>query len=135
MNRRRVQFTLLEVVVAIGVLALSLTALFTLSASAQRRLIRAEEDWCSTHWFIQGAEYYLLQPDDAEPPPPEIFPGDTGYRLQVDYPDAEGLPESLESGELFTLRSCQIELIREDTGEVVHRVIVDRYPLEEEDLP
>ncbi len=124
-------FTLLEVVVAIGVLALSLAGLFTLSAAAQRRMIQAEQDWRETHLFMQAAEFYLLESDTTGTPPPEIFPTGSGYSVRVDYPDAENLPESLLSSNLVTLKSCKIELVRDKDPKVVLSVIVDRFPTEE----
>ena len=67
-------FTLVEVIVAMAVMALALTAFFALSQSAVNRIDKAYANWERTHLLSQAAEYYLLFADE-EPPdiPADIF--------------------------------------------------------------
>lgn len=120
-------FTLLEVVVAIAILALSLAGLLQLLISAQNRMARTHEKWNETHMLMQAAEYYLLQKgEEPETPPQDVFPY-KGYSTMCLFRDAENLPESYTSlvGQL-PLRACEIQLLRTRDGKTVDSVIVDR---------
>ena len=54
-------FTLVEVIVAMAIMALALTAFFALSQSAVNRIDKAYSNWERTHLLSQAAEYYLFQ--------------------------------------------------------------------------
>jgi len=67
-------FTLLEVVIAMGILALSLSAAFSLVAQARHELLRAEEHWRLSHALELATEYYLLTPESQWPVPADLLP-------------------------------------------------------------
>ena len=74
---RRGAFTLIEVVVALGILALALAGLLQLLTASQGRLARTMEKWRETHMLIQAAEYCLLQKgEDPGSVPVDFFPYD-----------------------------------------------------------
>ena len=54
------QFTLIEIVVALGILAISLGGLLQLAISSQLKISRAREKWEEMHMLTQAAEYLLL---------------------------------------------------------------------------
>jgi len=124
-------FTLIEVAVALGILALSLAGLLQMLISSQQRLARGEERWRQTHMLMQAAEYYLLQKgEDPDAPPPEVFPYKE-YSTACTFRDAENLPETYNNlnGQL-PLRACTIELVRGADGQTVDSVTVDRFNYE-----
>ena len=75
----KARFTLIEVVIALGILTLSLAGLLQLLTSSQERISKTTERWKHTHMLMQAAEYTLLQQkkEDDISIPEEIF----------DYPD------------------------------------------------
>ena len=127
------KFTLIEVVVAMGILALSLAGLLQLLTSSQERVGKSLEHWQHTHMLMQAAEYTLLQQkqDDEISIPEEIF----------DYPDytplitfedvVDQLPEELEGqqGQL-PLVGVKIEIVREKDKKTIAEIIVDRFNFE-----
>ena len=120
-------FTLVEVIVAMAVMALALTAFFTLSQSAVNRIDKAYGNWERTHLLSQAAEYYLLFADE-EPPdmPPEVFESNI-YDVEMRYEDAENLPEDLTDLEnQAPLRTLVLNLIDKNTEEVVDTLRIDR---------
>lgn len=124
-------FTLIEVAVALGILALSLTGLLQILISSQQRMARVEEKWRETHMLMQAAEYYLLQPgEDPETPPLSVFPYKE-HSARCTFRDAENLPEGYSDivGQL-PLRACQIDLIRDRDQKTVETVTVDRFNYE-----
>ena len=127
------RFTLIEVVTAIGILALSLAGMLQLLTSSQQRIGKSADLWLHTHILMQAAEYTLLQKGQEEISiPQEIF----------DYPDyfanitfeevVEQLPEELDNqqGQL-PLTGVNIEIMRARNQEKVIGVVVDRFNYEE----
>lgn len=131
------KFTLIEVVIALGILALSMAGLLQLLTSSQERVGKAVEEWQHTHMLMQAAEYVLLQEgqDNELAIPEEIF----------DYPDyspvvtfeevVEQLPEDFENqqGQL-PLTGVKIELLRQKDKKTVSEIIVDRFNYEADSL-
>ena len=65
-RRRSVKgFTLIEVIIAIGILAISLASLFQIIASSRARIAKADEAWHNMHMLTQAAEYVLLHRADV----------------------------------------------------------------------
>ena len=120
-------FTLIEIVVALGILAISLGGLLQLSISSQLKVSRAVETWENVHMVTQAAEYLLLHDEETTEIPPEFFPY-PGYEILCSYDDAEGLPEEFENltGQI-PLKQCRIELIRTSDHKTLETIIVDRF--------
>ena len=107
------RFSLIEVIVAMAVLALALTAFFALSQAAVNRVDKAYKLWEQIHLLSQAAEYCLLFADE-EPPdmPPEVFES-SRYDIEISYEDAENLPEELnELANQAPLRTLHLDLVR-----------------------
>ena len=127
------KFTLIEVVVALGILALSLAGLLQLLTSSQERVGKSLEHWQNTHMLMQAAEYTLLQQkqDDEISIPQEIFDY-PDYTPQISFEEVvDQLPEELEGqqGQL-PLVGVKIEIIREKDKKTVTEIIVDRFQFE-----
>lgn len=131
------KFTLIEVVVALGILALSMAGLLQLLTSSQERISRAVDEWQHSHMLMQAAEYVLLQEgnDDEIQIPEEIF----------DYPDyipsvtfeevVEQLPEDFENQQgQIPLIGVKIGIIRQKDNKTVSEIIVDRFDYEADSL-
>lgn len=123
--RRR--FTLIEVVVAIAVLALSLTGLLQMLSQSQLRIADAEEKWREMHMLTQAAEYLLMISDTNDlHVPDEVFPYED-YLIDCTVTDADGLPEEFngQSGQL-PLKKWTVTLIRAADREERLSVAIDR---------
>lgn len=120
-------FTLIEIVVALGILAISLGGLLQLGISSQLKISRAGEKWHEMHMLTQAAEYLLLHDEETTEIPPEFFPY-PGYEINCVYDDAEGLPEEFENltGQV-PLKQCRIDLVRSSDHKTVESVIIDRF--------
>ena len=86
-------FTLLEVVMAIAILALGFVGIFGITASAAKRMGKAVARWENQHMLNQATEYYLLA-GPKESIPEEFFPFE-GYHAECIVEEAE-LPEDIE---------------------------------------
>ena len=127
MKKPRHVFTLVEVVVAMAILAGSLASLFSLAAGAQRRLFKARSEWRENHLLEQAAEFYLLGMDrDPEAPPDFIF-DDNEYIPECFFADAEDVPEDfvISSGQA-ELVEMRIRILRASTREPVREVRVEK---------
>lgn len=80
-------FTLLEVVIAVAILAMGLIAAMEIAVTASKRTIKAVKRWETQHMLNQATEYFLLAGPD-EPIPNEFFPYE-GFRAEcaVEPPD------------------------------------------------
>ena len=125
------RFTLIEIVVALGILAISLGGLLQLAISSQLKISRASEKWQEMHMLTQAAEYLLLHNEETTEIPPEFFPY-PDYEINCTYDDAEGLPEEMENltGQI-PLKQCRIELIRNRDHKTVDTIVIDRFSYEE----
>ena len=124
-------FTLIEVVVALGILTLSLAGLLQILTASQSRLARVYEKWRETHILMQAAEYYLLQPgEDPGGVPYTYFPY-SDYEALCYYRDAENLPEDyINIPDQLPLRTCVVELIRLRDRKTVGTILVDKISYE-----
>ena len=115
-------FTLLEVVVALFVLALGVGFLLTQFAIAHRRVFDAETDWRSGHELVNAAEYLLSVK------PGEKFSGefaDPRFRVRRVWTPAE-LPEGYDnptSG--MRLATLTLILTEAATGREIDRLSID----------
>lgn len=120
-------FTLVEVIVAMAIMALALTAFFALSQSAVNRIDKAYSNWERTHLLSQAAEYYLLFAEEDPPDiPPEVFESNV-YDVEMRYEPAENLPEELNDlSNQAPLRTLIIDLVTPSSREVVDTLKIDR---------
>lgn len=124
-------FTLVEVIVALAVMALALTAFFALSQSAVNRVDKAYNAWERMHLLSQAAEYCLLFIDE-EPPdmPDDIFESNV-YDIEIYYEEAENLPEDFNDlvGQA-PLRTLVLDLVEKQSRQVVDTLRIDRIDYE-----
>ena len=130
---KKFQFTLIEVVVALGILAVGLGGMLQLAISAQLRMGSAMEKWQDVHAVTQAAEYLMLMNEDTTEIPEEFF-NYPDYTLNIYTDDADDLPEEFNGIEgQVPLKKLVIELVRERDGKTVETVIIDRLSYEEQD--
>ena len=138
-TRRVKGFTLIEVIIAIGILAISLASLFQIIASSRARITKAEESWHHMHMLTQAAEYVLLHRADAvDSVDREFFPY-RDYRIDISYDPVEDeqIDDDFDSisGQL-PLELCIIELInlKSSGKETVGTLEIERIIYEDEGL-
>ena len=139
-RRRDVKgFTLIEVIIAIGILAISLASLFQIIASSRARIAKADEAWHNMHMLTQAAEYVLLhRADIVDSVDRDFFP----YRdYQVDISYEEVLDEQIDDDfksitDQLPLDLCVIELLNLKTSgkETVGRLEIERIVYDDEGL-
>ncbi len=136
-------FTLIEVIIAIGILAISLASLFQIIASSRARIAKAEEGWHNMHMLTQAAEYVLLHSGNSgvDSIDREFFPY-RDYDVNISYEEVmdEQIADDFNSIEgQLPLELCVIELInlktsgKETVGTLeIERIIYDDEGLEPE---
>jgi len=136
------QFTLIEVIIAIGILAISLASLFQIIATSRARIAKADEEWHNMHMLTQAAEYVLLHKADAvDGVDRDFFPW-RDYQVRIDYEEVidEQIDDDFKSinGQL-PLELCTIELLnmkstgKESVGILeIERIIYEDNGLEPE---
>ena len=136
------QFTLIEVIIAIGILAISLASLFQIIATSRARIAKADEEWHNMHMLTQAAEYVLLHKADVvDGVDRDFFPW-RDYQVRIDYEEVidEQIDDDFKSinGQL-PLELCTIELLnlkstgKESVGILeIERIIYEDNGLEPE---
>ena len=134
-------FTLIEVIIAIGILAISLASLFQIIASSRARIAKAEENWHNMHMLTQAAEYVLLFSGNSEVDgiDRDFFPY-RDYQVNITYEGEvtdEQIADDFRSidGQL-PLELCVIELVNLKTSgkEVVGTLELERIIYDDEGL-
>lgn len=92
--KRRItsHFTLIEILFAMIILALSLGVTLAISAQAKGEIIRAQQRWIMQHSLEQVVEYCLLADPEHIKVPDDLLPVGFSAECQVDIVE-EGLPE------------------------------------------
>ena len=117
-------FTLLEVVVAIAVLAMGLVIFMGLAASTSKRMNRAFYRWEHQHVLAQAAEYFLLT-NKTEQPPEDIFPYDE-YTVDIELGKPDNLPEGVEDT-LDKWKLVKVSLVlRNNDGDELESLKMDK---------
>ena len=136
-SSRKNLFTLIEVVIALAILAISLTGILEMMTQSQKRLAKSYDKWQRMHVLSQAAEYYLLQGDDPPDIPEFIFPY-LDYQVDVSVEDVPDLPEELTDlmGQV-PLKCLTLQLRKLPENEIVDTLRIDRlsYDSEESSSP
>ena len=140
-RRRNVKgFTLIEVIIAIGILAISLASLFQIIASSRARIAKADEAWHNMHMLTQAAEYVLLHRADVVDSIDRDFFPYRDYRVDISY-EGEVTDEQIDddfksiNGQL-PLELCVIELfsLKSSGKESLGTLELERIVYEDEGL-
>ena len=132
-------FTLIEVIIAIGILAISLASLFQLIASSRARIAKADEEWHNMHMLTQAAEYVLLHRADVVDSVDRDFFPYRDYRVDISYDEVtdEQIDDDFKSiTDQLPLDLCTIELIslKSSGKETVGRLEIERIIYDDEGL-
>ena len=128
------RFTLIEVIIAIGILAISLASLFQIIASARARIAKADEGWHNMHMLTQAAEYVLLHDSTVDDIEDDFFPyRDYEVRISYDPVNDDQIADEFRSiSDQLPLELCVIELVnlktsgKETVGTLeIERIIYD----------
>jgi len=130
-------FTLIEVIIAIGILAISLASLFQLIASSRARIAKADEEWHNMHMLTQAAEYVLLHRADVVDSVDRDFFPYRDYRVDISYDEVidEQIDDDFKSiSDQLPLDLCTIELIslKSSGKETVGRLEIERIIYDDE---
>ena len=130
-------FTLIEVIIAIGILAISLASLFQLIASSRARIAKADEEWHNMHMLTQAAEYVLLHRADVVDSVDRDFFPYRDYRVDISYDEVtdEQIDDDFKSiTDQLPLDLCTIELIslKSSGKETVGRLEIERIVYDDE---
>jgi type II secretory pathway pseudopilin PulG len=123
-------FTLLEVVLALAVLAIGLLAAMALQNTAVLRVAKARDAWNRQHRLAQALEFHLLAGPKA-PLPATVFDY-PGWRAACTVAEPEGLPAGVPAVQgQWRLATVTVDLIQD--GQTVDAATVDML-LRSEDL-
>jgi type II secretory pathway pseudopilin PulG len=114
---------LIEVVIAMAILALGLVAALSMSAMSKRRIDKAHKRWRAQHMLAQASEYFLLTEQDSAIPG-EFFPYDNvSASCEITEPEFSDDIDP-ESGN-WALKTFNIK-INSDDGSIQEGVAVDK---------
>lgn len=129
-DMRKSNFTLMEVMIAALILALSVVATMGIVGTSRANVLREERRWSREHLFTNIAEFYLLAGPD-NPLPAELLP--EGYSASCELREVEDLPEDAhESIRGWRLGEFVIRLY-DSSGNLLEEQFI-RKLLKEEDL-
>ena len=119
-------FTLIEVLIAVAILALALGVTLSISAQAKEDLIRAKQRWVTQHALEQATEFFLLTSPDALKIPEDLLPIGYGAECQIDLVE-DDLPEyaDVEDYRGWKLAVYSIRIF-DDSGAIVGEQIVHK---------
>lgn len=122
---RRIQpFTILEVVVAIGIFAVGLVGALGFTAASTHRMNKAMRRWERQHLLVQATEYFMLTGPGSSVPQ-EFFPYDD-YSVQCDEMEPDDLPEGIEPKiDNWSLVKYKI-VLKDDSGEELESIEFDK---------
>lgn len=107
-------FTLLEVIAAMAILSIGVTALLWRLAISNSQMLMSFDEWERTHDLIQSAEYLLLHGDDRQVDP-AILSGN--FQTRAEYAEIPEISEEAAAGGL-KLRKLTIRLYDGETRQV-----------------
>jgi len=118
------RFSLLEILIAVAILALSLGGAISLFSTSQSDVVRARNRWLDQHALEQATEYFLMANPDNLDIADGVLPD--GYRASCSVVLPEGADLEAETVKAFrgwALREYRVEL-ETDTGERVREMSV-----------
>ena len=118
----KISFTLIEVIVAMAILALAVVGILSYSVQASNRMGKAGLKWQREHMLAQAVEFYLLSGPN-ENITDEFFPY-PDFRAVCEVTEPK-LPDEVED-EIGTWKLVTLKIsIQNDKGETIDSVSVD----------
>ena len=119
------KFTLMEVVIAIAILAMGILGGMSMISMSKKRMDKAYNTWLSGHLLAQAAEYYLLCGGDKNIPF-EYFPYN-GYFAQCVVSNCGDLSQDGVSSVSGNWRLVTYDISVKDTyGKIISQAKVDK---------
>ena len=116
-------FTLIETILAIAILALGLVASMSMSSSSKVRIDKAYKHWKAQNMLSQAAEYYLLSGTDNVIPN-SIFPFDN-VQASCTISECEALPKNIDTySDQWFLATYHIEI--SSNGKILKDIKIDK---------
>ena len=115
--------TLIEVVIAIAILALSLVAAMSISSGSKQRIEKAYQRWKNQNMLSQAAEYYLLVGPDSDIPY-NVFPHEN-VRATCSIQECNNLPDDVKiNAGKWLLSTYHIEI--SSNGKILKSIDIDK---------
>jgi len=89
-NCKKTTFTFMEVLIAVAILAISLTMILNIMAHARNKILKAEKRWGREHLLSSLCELYLLSGPETEIPE-NLLPD--GFTATCTLQKVDNLPE------------------------------------------
>jgi prepilin-type N-terminal cleavage/methylation domain-containing protein len=122
-------FTFLEIVISLAILGLSLAMVFSILATARKRVMRAESRWAIQHNVNNACEFFLLAGPE-ESLPADLLP--PGFDAQCSVSRVEDLPEDTpDTMQGWALAGYEIS-VSNANGEQVGRQHVEKLVVDED---
>ena len=124
MKSLKTKFTLVEVVVALSVLAFAIISATAMCSQSINRITKAKARWMNQHMISQAAEHFLLAGPNSQVSG-EIFPY-KNVRVNCTVVNAGGLPAGVDavSGQ-WRLATYEIQLTGA-SGQKLHSLKIDK---------
>lgn len=124
-KKLRMQFTLLEVVISIAILAMGILAGMSMISLSKKRMDKAYATWFNGHLLTQAAEYYLLCGGDKSIQP-EYFPYN-GYSAQCTINNCDDLSKDSVSPISGNSKLVTYDIkVRDPYGNIISEVKIDK---------
>ncbi|WP_176015161.1 type II secretion system protein [Victivallis sp. Marseille-Q1083] len=121
--RKRNNFTLLEVLIAVAILGMTIMAIIAMVGTAKIRSLTAARDLRENHMLVQAVEYWLLDVESKELPP-EFFPYPE-YTAERILENVDDLPKGISASRgNWRLVKMTVNLLR--NGEICQTISVER---------
>ena len=119
------RFTLLEVVIAIAILAMGILAAMSMVSLSKKRMDKAYNTWFKEHLLAQAAEYYLLCGANKSIPP-DYFPYKE-YSAQCAVTNCNDLSKDAATSVSGNCKLVTYDIsIRDTYGNIISQVKVDK---------
>lgn len=125
-NHKKYSFTLIEVIIAIAILAMAIVSFSLLINTASRRSLRAARRWEKTHLLTQAVEYFMLcESENPEAIDENIFPSED-YTVECSFDSPRGLAEDIEESHGGQALRAMKVVLKDKNGDTVDSVTIER---------
>jgi prepilin-type N-terminal cleavage/methylation domain-containing protein len=119
----KIKFTLIEIIVAIAILALGLLSAMSMSSFSKYRIDKAYKKWKMQHMLSQASEYYLLVGANTDIPH-IIFPY-KNMQASCSVIECKVLPEDIDVYfDQWLLGTYHVEIV--SNGKILRDIKIDK---------